>query len=72
MDVFSRADEVDACLNKKEKILNDSRLNRLDLILDDASPDNFSDLLMYARIRSGRRQEETPLVDRETFDRTSA
>lgn len=72
MDAFSHADEVNACLNKKEKTLNDSRRNRLNQLLDDASPDDFNALLNCAHIRSGIHQEETPLVDRETFDRTSA
>lgn len=72
MDAFSHADEVDACISKKEKILNDSRRNRLDQVLNDATTDNFNDLLMYAHIRSGRRREETPLADPETFDRTGA
>lgn len=71
MNAFSHADEVDACVNKRDKILNDSRRNRLEQILDDASPDDFNDLLMYAHIRSGKRREETPLADPATFDRTS-
>ena len=71
MNAFSHADEVDACVNKRDKILNDSRRNRLEQILDDATTDHFNDLLMYAHIRSGKRREETPLADPATFDRTS-
>ena len=52
MDVFSRADEVDACLNKKEKILNDSRRNRLNHLLDCASPDDLNDLLNFSQKQS--------------------
>lgn len=71
MNAFSHADEVDACVNKKEKLLNDSRRNRLEQILDDATTDHFNDLLIYTHIRSGKRQGETPLADPATFDRTS-
>ena len=72
MDVFSRADEVDACLNKKEKILNDSRRNRLNHLLDCASPDDLNDLLNFSQKQSGIPQAEMSLVDQETSERTSA
>ena len=72
MDAFSHADEVDACVNKKDKILNDSRRNRLNHLLDCALLDDLNYLLNFSQKQFGILQEEMFPVDPETFDRTGA